>query len=257
MRDTTDAPLGKTHAEITAGRSPLASYQTVIVGRRSLGRLFYFEFCRWVGAVPGALGLALRKVFWPRLFGSCGKGVLFGSGVTVMHPHRIHLGARTVIGDNAVLDARSPASDEVIRLGEGVMLSHGVVLSCKNGAISVGDRCGIGAYCVLSSVGSANPLAIGDDVVIGARSYLAGGGDYNMDRLDIPISKQGHTDQGGSRVSDGVWLGAGVSVLGGVTVGKGAVLGTGAVVVKDVPALAICGGVPARILRYRDGRPSD
>lgn len=243
--------LGKTHAEITGGRSPLASYQQLIVGRRSLGSLIYFEWCRWLAAVPGALGLVLRKLFWPRLFGSCGKGVVFGGGINLMHPHRIHIGPRCVIGDHCVLDGRNPAGDRVLSLGEGVMLSHGVMLSCKNGNISVGDRCGIGAYTVIQSLGAANPVNIGDDVVIGPRSYITGSGNYNMDRLDIPIAQQGPRDMGGTQLGNGVWLGANVSVQGGVEIGEGAVIGTGAVATKAVPPLAICGGVPAKIIRHR------
>jgi galactoside O-acetyltransferase len=251
MTESPAESLGKTHAEITAGRSALASYQDLIVGRRGVGHLLYFEWCRWLAAVPGALGLVLRKLFWPRLFGSCGKGTVFGGGITLMHPHRIHIGARTVISDNCVLDGRTPAKDEVIRLGDEVMLSHGVMISCKNGTVRIGDHCGIGAYAVIQSLGPSNPLEIGADVVIGPGCYLTGSGNYNIDSLDIPISRQGARDMGGSRIGDGVWLGANASVQGGVTIGAGAIVGTGAVVTKDVAPLAICGGVPAKVLRFR------
>ena len=37
----------------------------------------------------------------------------------------------------------------------------------------------------------------------------------------------------------------------GVSIDNGAVIATGAVVVKDVPAYALVGGVPAKIIRYR------
>jgi len=48
-----------------------------------------------------------------------------------------------------------------------------------------------------------------------------------------------------------VWIGARATILDGVTIGHGAVIATGAVVSKDVPAYAIVGGVPAKIIKYR------
>lgn len=45
------------------------------------------------------------------------------------------------------------------------------------------------------------------------------------------------------------WIGAGATILPGVTVGENAVVAVGAVVSKDVPANAVVGGVPAKILK--------
>ena len=49
-----------------------------------------------------------------------------------------------------------------------------------------------------------------------------------------------------------VWIGEGVLIVPGVSVGEGAILAAGAVVTSDVPPLAIAGGVPAAVIRYRD-----
>ena len=44
------------------------------------------------------------------------------------------------------------------------------------------------------------------------------------------------------------------TILPGVTIGDGAVVAAGAVVTKDVPALTVVGGVPAKVLRHiREG----
>ena len=51
---------------------------------------------------------------------------------------------------------------------------------------------------------------------------------------------------------DNVWLGSRVLVLGGVTIGEGAIIQAGSVVVKDIPPLAIAGGSPATVFKYRD-----
>lgn len=53
-------------------------------------------------------------------------------------------------------------------------------------------------------------------------------------------------------IGDNVWFGSRVLVLGGVTIGEGAIIQAGAVVVKDIPPLAIVGGSPAAVFKYRN-----
>ena len=52
-------------------------------------------------------------------------------------------------------------------------------------------------------------------------------------------------------IGSDVWIGNGAVILDGVKVGNGAIIASRAVVTKDVPAYAIVGGVPAKILKYR------
>ncbi|MDD2806222.1 MAG: CatB-related O-acetyltransferase [Elusimicrobiales bacterium] len=53
------------------------------------------------------------------------------------------------------------------------------------------------------------------------------------------------------RIGNDVWIGANALLLDGICVGDGAIIAAGAVVAKDVPAYAIVGGVPAKLIRYR------
>lgn len=54
-------------------------------------------------------------------------------------------------------------------------------------------------------------------------------------------------------IGNNVFIGAGAKVLGSVTVGDGARIGANAVVVHDVPAHSTVVGIPARVVRQRDG----
>lgn len=52
-------------------------------------------------------------------------------------------------------------------------------------------------------------------------------------------------------IGNDVWIGDDVTFMAGITIGDGAIIGTGALVTKNVPPFAICGGVPAKVIRCR------
>jgi len=98
-------------------------------------------------------------------------------------------------------------------------------------------------------VGAAGGIRIGANVLIG-QGVRFHSENHVFRRVDIPIKEQGVTNEG-IVVEDDVWLGSGVIVLDGVTIGRGAIVAAGSVVTKDVPPLAIVGGVPAKIIKFR------
>lgn len=53
-------------------------------------------------------------------------------------------------------------------------------------------------------------------------------------------------------IKECVWFGDDVLIVGNVTIGEGAIIGARSVVTKDVPPLAIVGGNPAKLIKYRD-----
>lgn len=53
-------------------------------------------------------------------------------------------------------------------------------------------------------------------------------------------------------IGDDVIITAGAKVIGNVHLGDGCIIGAHAVVVKDVPPGAVMGGIPAKIIKYRN-----
>jgi len=239
----------KTIEQVTQGDSAFRNYQDTIIGHRSLLGLIYFEFAIVVGALPGALGILFRKLCWPRLFGTCGRGVVFGPNVRLRHPHRIQIGDRCVVSGGCILDARAEF-ENVIRIGNNCILSNYAIISCKNGSVSIGNRVGIGAQTIVNVVNSC-VVEIGDDVLIGPRCYFAGGGNYKSDRLDIPIAQQGLKEESGIKLGCDIWLGANVTVLPNVDIGTGSIVAAGSVVTRDIPERGIAMGVPAKTTGIR------
>ena len=96
-----------------------------------------------------------------------------------------------------------------------------------------------------------HPTAIireGRYVTIGDNCLINNHGFYTR---EMPIKEQDYLDAP-IVIGDDVWIGAGAIILAGVTIGRGAIIAAGAVVNKDVPEYAIVGGVPAKILKYRE-----
>src|SRR4030042_2489572 len=141
-----------TQKELVSEKKSLsAKYSTLVVGEKGLWKLLRFEFVNLLFSwVPGALGLALRKVFSPCLFRKVGKGVVFGRNITLRHAHHVVLGTNCVIDDNVVLDAKGEKNDG-LRLDDNVYIGRNTLLSCKGGSILIGDYTKISANCSLLS----------------------------------------------------------------------------------------------------------
>ena len=92
-------------------------------------------------------------------------------------------------------------------------------------------------------------LIVGDNTIIGAYVQII---DHNHSFKKDDLIKNQNAQIENVLVGKDVWIGAGAKILCGVKVGKGAVIGANAVVTKDIPDYAVVGGVPARIIRYRE-----
>jgi len=192
--------------------------------------------------LPGAFGLAMRKLLYPALLGSCGRNVVFGQNVVLRHPHKIRIGDRVVIDDNCLLDAKGEVNAG-ITIGSGVFVGRNTILSCKNGDIELGDEANVGFNC---EIFSASRVRVGRGTLIAAYVYLIGG-DHEFSDREKAVLDQRRVSAGIS-IGDGAWLGAGAKILDGVMIGDRAVIGAGAVVRDAVPPGATAVGIPARLI---------
>lgn len=51
-------------------------------------------------------------------------------------------------------------------------------------------------------------------------------------------------------IEEDVWIGSNVTLLAGVVIGRGTTVAAGAVVTKSMPPYCICGGIPARFIKF-------
>ncbi|MBI3932425.1 MAG: acyltransferase [Acidobacteria bacterium] len=245
-------PVGIEEALSAGGRSALTKYQDLIVGSRSLGRLLLYELViTLTSGLPGALGLLVRKITYPWLMGSVGRNVTFGQGVVLRHPAKIRLGDNVIVDDLVVLDAKG-STNSGITVGSNVFLGRGTILSCKDGDIVLGDHVNIGFY---SEVFSGSRVTVGRYGLFAAYTYLVGGG-HEFEGADAPVLEQARVSRG-IDLGDNVWLGTGAKVLDGIRIGNDVVVGANAVVTQDLPDGVVAAGVPARVVRRRDGGAVD
>jgi len=118
------------------------------------------------------------------------------------------------------VEARNPESS--VEFGDQTHLNNGVMVVSEGPGVAIGRRCLIGpGVHVYDS--DFHPLTAADRRDAAPR----------MARVEL---------------GDDVFVGTNALILKGVTVGAGSVVGAGAVVVADVPAGAVVGGNPARVV---------
>ncbi|MCC7535449.1 MAG: acyltransferase [Deltaproteobacteria bacterium] len=129
------------------------------------------------------------------------------------------------------------------RCSDSCCISYGTVFSHADAWI--GEAVYIGMRCSLGMVRLEDHVTIGSNVDI-----LSGKGQHGFDDPDTPIQQQGgHYEV--VTIGENTWIGNGSVVL--ADIGPKCVIAAGSVVVKPIPAGAIAGGNPAKVIKMRPG----
>ena len=153
--------------------------------------------------------------------GAFARWPLHGDVLESLRDGRLEIGENTLLEPGVWITAPAPAR---IRIGSGVFLNLGVMVAAME----------------LVEIGSHSMLANGCFVT---------DANHRFDDPNQPITWQGFTSKGPTRLGENVWCGANVVITSGVTIGERCVIGANSVVTSDIPPFSIAAGAPARVLR--------
>jgi acetyltransferase-like isoleucine patch superfamily enzyme len=134
---------------------------------------------------------------------------------------RLEIGPHALLEPEVWITAPSPAR---VRIGGGTFLNLGVMVASL-ASVEIGENCMLANGCLVTDA------------------------DHRYDDFSRPVTWQGFTTKGPTRIGDNVWCGAHVVVTSGVTIGERCVIGANSVVTEDIPPFSVAAGAPARVLR--------
>jgi acetyltransferase-like isoleucine patch superfamily enzyme len=132
------------------------------------------------------------------------------------------------------------------KIGKRVIFYPGVWI-CPPSNIVIGDDVDLAKDVIITTSGG---VFIGDRTLVGYRTQILSA-NHTIPPIGQNLFMSGH-DYREVHIANDVWIGANCIITPGVTIGEGAVIAAGCVVVKDVPPNAIVGGVPGKIIKFRE-----
>ena len=136
--------------------------------------------------------------------------------------------------------------EDRLRIGPGTLLEPGVWITAPGaGRVHIGA----GTFLNLNVMVAAEQLVeIGDHCMFANGCFITDA-NHRYDDPELPVTWQGFTSKGPTRIGDNVWCGANVVVTSGVTIGERCVIGAGSVVTTDLEPFTIAAGAPAKAIR--------
>ena len=176
---------------------------------------------------------------------------LFLAGNTsIIHSSKLLIGRSVFIGSRVKINA---LVRKKIIINDNVSIHDSTIIDGYGGIRSVGEGCIIG-----KSVGISNGcyIQIRGEVSIGAGTLLGPNvkifsENHNFNNRKLHFSQQGENRQG-VVIEKNCWIGSGAIILDGAEIGEGAIIAAGAVVKGKIESYSIYGGVPAKLIKYRN-----
>jgi acetyltransferase-like isoleucine patch superfamily enzyme len=194
--------------------------------------------------------LSAAKLYWQKWW-------WYGRNARPLRRARIHahmLRAEAFIRFPVEGNVLEALDDGRLRIGTGTLLEPGCWLT-----IADGGRVAIGEGCFLNKntmIAAQDEVTIGDHVMFANGCFVSDAA-HAYDRSDIPVTWQGFTSKGPTRIGSNCWFGVNCVVNTGVTIGDRCVIGANSVVTKDLPDGVIAAGAPAKVIREIDFREGD
>jgi acetyltransferase-like isoleucine patch superfamily enzyme len=136
--------------------------------------------------------------------------------------------------------------DGRLQIGKGTLLEPMCWITiADSGRVEIGEGCFLN---IGTMVAAQERVTIGDHTMFANGCFVSDAA-HRYDDPDKPVTWQGFTSKGPTRIGDNVWLGANVVVTSGVTIGERCVVGANSVVTQDIPPFSIAAGAPAKVLR--------
>jgi acetyltransferase-like isoleucine patch superfamily enzyme len=132
------------------------------------------------------------------------------------------------------------------KCGGGLLLYPSVYIIFSR-HISTGQRVAVNVNTYIDGRGG---ITIGDHVLIGPNCVISSC-EHTIDDQKVPIYQQA-VKYAPITIGNDVWIGANAFIKCGVTVGDGSVIAAGTMVARNVPPNCIFGGVPGRVIKFRN-----
>jgi len=145
----------------------------------------------------------------------------------------------------------------IIRIGNETCVRGELELQLEGASILIGEKCYIGDH---TRIWADESIMIGNRVLIAHNCNIFDSSTHPTDSEERAIDAENIIRKGirkkantlsimPIKIENDVWIGSGSTILKGVTIGEGAIVGAGSVVTKNVPALSLVGGNPAKVIK--------